>query len=292
MTTSTGIIPDPGAAAVTLAENNWPLLLQTIDRAAEDFISNGLNSPTRKPSYYFEWLEFVTKAQRLLLDNPNAPFRDTCDNLHCDPDSLLQFGEALLNMVPPVKEVIKLSISKTRSQITLEVLEVTTVLRDLQSTTHRKWDSNDDDSSSMSSLKRRAKNLDDELSGVMNLSEEIATHVNAAIPDAVALAVERLKASDDNLNKVTIEHAKLAGDIKKAEKDIQSLRGVSTTIQDQASKATEVLKKELATFRSDVKTLTSEGVQEVKDIIVTIPSQQYNPQPPHIVCRLTILSKW
>ena len=141
MTTSTGILPEPGAAAVTLAETEWPLLLRTIGRAAEDFISNGLNPPKHKPSYYFEWLEFVTKAQRILLDKPNAPFRDTCDNLHCDPDSLLQFGEALLNMVPPVKEVIKLSISKTRSQITIEVLEVTTALRELQLATHRKWDS-------------------------------------------------------------------------------------------------------------------------------------------------------
>ena len=142
-----------GTPSVTLGDQDWKTLFSAINDAVEAFHTLLGNGP-RKP-YLQEWDKFAKATFKVLLTNANATYRDTASALFEDPQSLFDYADSLLKMVPPIREVIKVEIGKTRSQVLLTTVPVTDVIKDEQLSIHRKMQLPDDsDDSISSSLKR------------------------------------------------------------------------------------------------------------------------------------------
>ena len=273
----TGNLPVPGSSAVTLSEKEWIVLLKTVERSVKE-LKRSAFIKRDKPSYISVWNDFATDANDILTDTASATFKDITPLLPDDPQTLYDFGQSLLNLVPPVKEVITIS-TKTRSTIQLTVLKSSEEVATRQAAVHDTMYQSDDDST-LSGLRRHVAELDTKYQqsfSTDDLNVRITNMIQTQLPTVVAAAVKELTSSQEEFQTVTTNSAKLRGDIQHLDSNIKELRSVCTSLQDQAKKATDVHRKNIANFTTEIKNITTQSLKEVQENVVISPQDETTP---------------
>ena len=233
---------------MTLSEKEWSVLFKTVERSVKELKKNAFIKRD-KPSYISVWNDFATDANDILTDNASATFKDITSLLPDNPQTLYDIGQSLLKLVPPMKEIIIIS-TKTRSKFQLTVLQSTEEITTRQAAVHDNMYQSDDDST-LSGLRRHVAELDDKFQksfSTDDLNERITKMIETELPTVVAAAVKELTSTQEEFQKVTIDSAKLRGDIQNLDSNITDLRSVCTSLQDQEKKEPDVHRKSIAYF--------------------------------------------
>ena len=278
MSTSTVKLPVPGSPAVTLPDKNWVVLFRTIERAVKELKRTAFIKRD-KPAYISVWNDFAIDANDIIDDNASATFHDTTGLLTDDPQTFYDFGQSLLELVPPVREVITIQ-TKTRNTILLSVLKTSTDIMELQAAAHDKLFQSDDDST-LSGLRRHVADLDAQFQKTINgddLNKRITKMIETELPTVVKAAVKELTSTQAEFQQVATDSAKLRGDVQNLNNEITNLRSVCTTLQNTATEATEVHRKHLSTFAQDVQNITAKSLQAIEEKVVSSP-QKETPLP-------------
>ena len=123
-----------------------------------------------------------------------------------------------------------------------------------------------DDNSTLSGLRRHVAELDDKFQksfSTDDLNERITKMIETELPTVVAAAVKELTSTQEEFQKVTIDSAKLRGDIQNLDSNITDLRSVCTSLQDQEKKEPDVHRKSIAYFAQEIKNITTQSLKEV-----------------------------
>ena len=214
MSTSAVKLPVPGSPAVTLSDKDWTVLFRTIKRAVKE-VKRTAFIKRDKPAYISTWNDFVIDTNDILEDNASATFHDITDLLSDDPQTLFDFGQSLLELVPPVKEVIAIE-TKTRHTIQLSVLKTSNTIMERQVTAHETLFKSDDDST-LSGLRRHVAELDAQFQKSINgddLNKRITKMIETELPTVVKAAVTELTSTHEKFQQVTADSAKLRGDVQ------------------------------------------------------------------------------
>ena len=302
--------------SVIIAETDWHLALAHINRAVRRVHSILQNV---RIAYINEWAECHSSMSDLHTLEASANYYDASTYLFANPETFYDFCTNLIDMVPPVKELI--TIKKHHPRNTVELIITYSPGPDKRAGIehhHSVWDLNkshetDDDHTESSTsmdriapqLKQQVKtleqkyvqmhnSLDDRIAkDLKSAINDIATDVEAKIDAAIKATASRtfnsaqtsLLESHETLqasiSKGTLTADKLTGDIKKATENIQSLRTQSINLTKIAEQTQETATKTFLETRANMETTRNEILDEVYEVTNKFKANVPTPGTPH-----------